>query len=226
MAATVLLCLQIPNEEHMVAQVLASGFHQSSDRVVCKRRRKDSCQNLAPSPAQAVESTSIMNQASMHPMLMNGWKPLCSVVCNGVYGEFLGGHDRDMFVRATSLDGQVMPCSQFEREGGRALSKKWKESLHVISSSLKNNRSSSSDCFETERKQTLLLWLKQHAREDFGEAVINKMVWIRRMLGGNFRSLEWSPARIVAFNPNTGKHSVQVCLGLRACSNRCWHYFG
>jgi hypothetical protein len=67
----------------------------------------------------------------LHPVVRLGWEPLCSVVCNGLRGEFLGGHDRDMFMKVTSghyaglppidvsLGGCIMTCSQFERYAGR-----------------------------------------------------------------------------------------------------------
>lgn len=35
--------------------------------------------------------------ATLHPVLRMGWQPLCSVVCNGLTGDFLGGHGGYLF---------------------------------------------------------------------------------------------------------------------------------
>lgn len=32
--------------------------------------------------------------AVLHPVLRLGWRPLCEVVCNGLHGLLLGGHDK------------------------------------------------------------------------------------------------------------------------------------
>lgn len=37
--------------------------------------------------------------ANTHPILRFGWKPLCHVHCNGLVGQFLGGHDRELYIR-------------------------------------------------------------------------------------------------------------------------------
>lgn len=141
-----------------------------------------------------------------------GWKPLCTVVCNGLQAEFLGGHDREMFVKATSLANEVMTCSQFERKSGRGSSKKWKESLHVILNHRKDNGVLELD-LEASKRCTLLTWLKEKAQKDFGEKVVNQTVWIRRFVGGsNTNSIEWACALILKFNASTGKHTVQVWL--------------
>lgn len=100
--------------------------------------------------------------ANAHPVIRSGWrKPLCHVHCNGLVGQLLGGHDRDLYIRYVvvggvshhadlgtlrctsgeyshaplvdvSQGGCIMTCSQFEKAAGRELSKKWKESIHVI----------------------------------------------------------------------------------------------
>lgn len=111
-------------------------------------------------------------EGAIHPVVRLGWKTLCHVHCNGLTGMFLGGHDRELYIRYVSMlwdklgwllsrdgvdprshvvprrctsgeyasaplidiaqGGCIMTCSQFEKAAGRELSKKWKESIHVV----------------------------------------------------------------------------------------------
>lgn len=47
--------------------------------------------------------------SNIHPVLQLGWAPLCTVVCNGLYGEFLGGHDKDLYIRCISSGYEDLP---------------------------------------------------------------------------------------------------------------------
>lgn len=40
--------------------------------------------------------------SALHPVVRLGWKTLCHVHCNGLTGKFLGGHDRDLYIRWVS----------------------------------------------------------------------------------------------------------------------------
>lgn len=140
---------------------------------------------------------------SIHPIIRMGWKPLCSVVCNGVYGSFYGGHDRDVFVQCTSppyaglplvdvsYGGCMMTCSHFERIAGRELSKKWKESIHVVGQG-EGSRS------------TMLGWLKRMSAKMYGSSVVGKLVWVCWCADAKYYQ-----GTIVGYNPSTGKHLVQ-----------------
>jgi hypothetical protein len=143
---------------------------------------------------------------SVHPVMALGWQPRCQVVCNGLRGEFLGGHDRDMFIRCTSpeyaallpvdaaLGGSIMSCSQFERAAGRELSKKWKESIHVVGEGEGS-------------RATLISWIKRTAEREFGTAVVGKQVWVCWCADA-----EYYQGTIQAYNPDSGKHTVRVML--------------
>ena len=100
-----------------------------------------------PRPSRCTRGISVPGNSidsSVHPVVRLGWTTICQVFCNGLYGNLLGGHDRDVFIRCTSghytnlplidvqLGGCIMTCSQFEKFAGRELSKKWKESIHVV----------------------------------------------------------------------------------------------
>ena len=117
--------------EQAAAELLAGGFAPpvSAD---------PSALMAAPAPSSRSRGRSTAQDAALHPAILLGHTSLCSVVCNGFQGEFLGGHDRDMYIRATgpeyahlplvdvSAGGCIMSASQFERAAGRELSKKWK----------------------------------------------------------------------------------------------------
>ena len=48
-------------------------------------------------PADLVSSRGswrAQGSGELHPALALGWKALCQVHCNGLVGDFLGGHDR------------------------------------------------------------------------------------------------------------------------------------
>lgn len=159
----------------------------------------------APSRSRGRSSRGPVSAAdtSLHPVVRLGWRPLCSVVCNGLRGEFLGGHDRDMFIQCTSahyvglplvdvaLGGCIMTCSQFERVAGRELSKKWKESIHVVGEGEGS-------------RATLLSWLKRRGERDFGDAVVGKRVWVCWCADA-----EYYQGTIISYSRDTGKHSVQ-----------------
>ncbi|KAK9808154.1 hypothetical protein WJX73_002646 [Symbiochloris irregularis] len=148
---------------------------------------------------------SRLNQASstLHPILQLGWKPLCEVHCNGLTGMFLGGHDRDLYIQATSKEfrnlppldysqgGSILSCSQFEKCAGRELSKKWKESIHVLGEGEGS-------------KATLIAWLKRRAAHDFGSGVVGKTVWVCWCADAQYYR-----GTITHFNADTGKHQVR-----------------
>ncbi|KAG7671481.1 hypothetical protein Ndes2526B_g09356 [Nannochloris sp. 'desiccata'] len=158
---------------------------------------------MSPTSATAAAGTDSTSAQGIHPVVRLGWKPLCSVVCNGLRGEFLGGHDRDMFMKVTSghyaglplvdvsLGGCIMTCSQFERYAGRELSKKWKESIHVVGEGEGS-------------RATLLSWLKRKAEQDFGAEVIGKKIWVCWCADA-----EYYQGTIVSYNREGGKHTVQ-----------------
>lgn len=73
---------------------------------------------------------------------------------------------------------------------GRELSKKWKESIHVVGEGEGS-------------KATLISWLKRRAEQDFGEAVQGRHVWICFPQEG-----EYLQAVIGPFIRETGKHKV------------------
>jgi len=155
---------------------------------------------MSPTSGAGAANTSARG---IHPVIRLGWKPVCSVVCNGLRGEFLGGHDRDMFMKATSghyaglplidvsLGGCIMTCSQFERYAGRELSKKWKESIHVVGEGEGS-------------RATLLSWLKRKAEQDFGAQVVGKQIWVCWCADA-----EYYQGTIVSYNREGGKHTVQ-----------------
>ncbi|KFM26063.1 hypothetical protein F751_6214 [Auxenochlorella protothecoides] len=140
--------------------------------------------------------------SNIHPVLQLGWAPLCTVVCNGLYGEFLGGHDKDLYIRCISsgyedlpdtdigTGGRIMTCSQFERVAGRELSKKWKESIHVVG------------CGEGSRA-TLLSWLKCAAEARFGAGVVGEDVCVCWTSDGKLHR-----GRITGYSRDSGKHRV------------------
>lgn len=154
-------------------------------------------------PRNSRGTNALPADSSLHPIIRFGWKPICNVVCNGLYGEFLGGHDRDMFIQVTSgsyaglplidasMGGCIMTCSQFERAAGRELSKKWKESIHVVGEGEGS-------------RATLLSWLKRAAEHDYGTAVVGRNVWICWCADA-----EYYKGTIIAFNRDSGKHTVQ-----------------
>lgn len=115
----------------------------------------------------------------------------------------MGGHDRDMFIQVTSgqyaglplvdasLGGCIMTCSQFERCAGRELSKKWKESIHVVGEGEGS-------------RATLLAWLKRRAEQDFGAGVVGKKVWVCWCADA-----EYYQGTVMSYNREGGKHTVQ-----------------
>lgn len=145
---------------------------------------------------------------SLHPIIRMGWKPLCSVTCNGLDGVFWGGHDRDVYVQCTSAPyaglpltdvsygGCMMSCSHFERLAGRELSKKWKESIHVVEES----RGS---------KMTVLKWLKEQTRVKYGSDIVGKQVWVCWCSDARFYH-----GTVIGYNSSTGKHAIKYSAGV------------
>jgi len=181
-----------------------SGVSIPTQTISSPRGRNNNSLRPRGNRGGLMSPTSVAASArGIHPVIRLGWKPLCSVVCNGLRGEFLGGHDRDMFMKATSghyaglplidvsLGGCIMTCSQFERFAGRELSKKWKESIHVVGEGEGS-------------RATLLSWLKRKAEQDFGALVVGKQIWVCWCADA-----EYYQGTIVAYNREGGKHTVQ-----------------
>ena len=151
-------------------------------------------------PAKRANKSASLQQ-ELHPALKLGYAPMCEVHCNGLQGYFLGGHDRDLYIQCTSpeyadlplvdasLGGCVMSCSHFERAAGRELSKKWKESIHVVGEGEGS-------------KATLLAWLKRQA-ETIAPDVVGAPVWVCWC-----NEAEYRRGTIVSFNRDSGKHKV------------------
>lgn len=52
---------------------------------------------------QADLPSEVVAANQSHPVVSFGWrKPLCHVHCNGLVGQFLGGHDRDLYIRCVA----------------------------------------------------------------------------------------------------------------------------
>lgn len=183
-----------------------SALEDENELVVLKKKRGQtgmvaSGQLSKSKTMRAVQTMKI--DGSIHPIVRMGWKPLCSVVCNGVYGAFYGGHDRDVFIQCTSppygglplvdvsYGGCMMTCSNFERIAGRELSKKWKESIHVVGQG-EGSRS------------TMLGWLKRMSAKIYGASVVGKRIWVCWCADAKYYQ-----GTIVGYNPSTGKHMVQ-----------------
>lgn len=135
-------------------------------------------------------------------MLKLGYQTMCEVHCNGLQGLFLGGHDRDLYIQCTSHEyadlplidanqgGCIMSCSHFERAAGRELSKKWKESIHVVGEGEGS-------------KATLLAWLKRQA-EAMSPDIVGNHVWVCWCNEADFYH-----GTILSFNRESGKHKVR-----------------
>lgn len=142
-------------------------------------------------------------QQDLHPVLKLGYETMCEVHCNGLKGLFLGGHDRDLYIQCTSHEyadlplidasqgGCIMSCSHFERAAGRELSKKWKESIHVIGEGEGS-------------KATLLAWLKRQA-DGIAPDIVGSTVWVCWC-----NEAEYYHGTVLSFNKESGKH--KVCL--------------
>ena len=148
---------------------------------------------------RAIKSPSA--QQDMHPVLKLGYQVMCEVHCNGLQGLFLGGHDRDLYIQCTSHEyadlplidtnqgGCIMSCSHFERAAGRELSKKWKESIHVVGEGEGS-------------KATLLAWLKRQA-DGMSPDIVGSSVWVCWCNEADFYQ-----GTVVSFNKESGKHKV------------------
>lgn len=163
----------------------------------------------APAPPRNRSASRVLQHHTddLHPILRLGWQPLCEVHCNGLVGEFLGGHDRDLYIRVTTGDyasmplvdvsqgGCIMTCSQFEKAAGRELSKKWKESIHVVGEGEGS-------------KATLVSWLKRRADALYGPEVVGGNVWICVCADA-----EYYLASIMSYSKENGKHKVRYSDG-------------
>ena len=168
------------------------------------------------SKSQAMRAVvATKSDESLHPVVRMGWKPLCNVTCNGMNGIFWGGHDRDVYIQCTSppyaglplvdvaYGGCMMTCSHFERISGRELSKKWKESIHVVLSNSKKSQ-------KPGQKMTMYKWLKQEAaREDlYGDGIVGKKIWVCWFADARFYQ-----GTVVEYKKASGKHVVQYTAG-------------
>ena len=166
---------------------------------------------LSPSAASKRVNKSSPKQQDLHPVLKLGYETMCEVHCNGLQGLFLGGHDRDLYIRCTSHEyadlplvdanqgGCIMSCSHFERAAGRELSKKWKESIHVVGEGEGS-------------KATLLAWLKRQA-DAMAPEIVGTSVWVCWCNEADFHQ-----GTIVSFNRESGRH--KVCLQAQASPQR------
>ncbi|KAL0039756.1 hypothetical protein WJX77_006974 [Trebouxia sp. C0004] len=151
--------------------------------------------------SKRVNKASAKHQ-DIHPVLKLGYETMCEVHCNGLQGLFLGGHDRDLFIQCTSHEyadmplidasqgGCIMSCSHFERAAGRELSKKWKESIHVVGEGEGS-------------KATLLAWLKRQA-DAMAPDIVGSSVWVCWC-----NEAEFYHGTVVSFNKESGKHKVR-----------------
>ncbi len=63
-----------------------------------------------PSSSRGKAAKAAHADRTLHPVVRLGWKPLCKVYCgDGLTGEFLGGHDRDMYIRCLSPQYAGLP---------------------------------------------------------------------------------------------------------------------
>lgn len=64
----------------------------------------------SPQAKQPEKELPLEVAANTHPIVRLGWgKPLCHVHCNGLVGQFLGGHDRELYIRYV-VDGGGWPA--------------------------------------------------------------------------------------------------------------------
>ena len=148
---------------------------------------------------RAIKSPPV--QQDIHPVFKLGYHVMCEVHCNGLQGLFLGGHDRDLYIQCTSHEyadlplvdanqgGCIMSCSHFERAAGRELSKKWKESIHVVGEGEGS-------------KATLLAWLKRQA-DAMSPDIVGSSVWVCWCNEADFYQ-----GTVISFNRESGKHKV------------------
>ena len=168
-----------------------------------------------PTPAKRVVKSPPAQQ-DLHPVLKLGYEIICEVHCNGLQGLFLGGHDRDLYIQCTSHEyadlpmvdanqgGCIMSCSHFERAAGRELSKKWKESIHVVGEGEGS-------------KATLLAWLKRQA-EAMSPDIIGRAVWVCWCNEADFYH-----CTILSFNKESGKHKVCTFSLVCTCNTTVIH---
>jgi len=116
-----------------------------------------------------------------------------------------------------SENGRVMKCSEFERAAGRELSKKWKESIHVLPPSPlppppsldQNNNtplhtsSLNTSSLSSYKSSTLLSWLKERAAKDYGEEVVGRTIWVCWPVDADYYQ-----GTVTAYLQESGKHRV------------------
>ena len=83
-----------------------------------------------------------------------------------------------------------MTCSGFEKAAGRELSKKWKESIHVVGEGEGS-------------RATLVSWLRRRAQAQHGRSIIGQDVWILWV-----NEATYYQGHIESYSPDTGKHKV------------------
>lgn len=112
-----------------------------------------------------------------------------------------------------------MKFSEFERAAGRELSKKWKESIHVLPPSplppppsldQHNNTplhtsslNTSSSSLSSYKSSTLLSWLKERAAKDYGEEVVGRTIWVCWHVDSDYYQ-----GTVTAYLQESGKHRV------------------
>ena len=182
--------------EHAVAVTVPAGSPTSASKGM--RLSSKVSTHITPAKRSVKPSPA---QQDLHPVLKLGYSTMCEVHCNGLQGLFLGGHDRDLYIQCTSHEyadlplidanhgGCIMSCSHFERAAGRELSKKWKESIHVIGEGEGS-------------KATLLAWLKRQA-DAMSPDIVGSSVWLCWC-----NEAEYYNGTIVSFNRESGKHKV------------------
>lgn len=226
-------CTPSEGDEHAIAEVMVRDLFQvgtaekstrgredlfSSEHV--ERRRsgeEDKSMSNHVSKSQAMRAVvATKSDESLHPVIRMGWKPLCNVSCNGMNGIFWGGHDRDVYVQCTSppyaglplvdvaYGGCMMTCSHFERISGRELSKKWKESIHVLLPDSQENSQKSL------QRMTMYKWLKQQAACEsmYGHGIVGRKIWICWFADARFYQ-----GTVIEYKKSSGKHVVQYTAG-------------
>lgn len=89
--------------------------------------------------------------------------------------------------------GSIMTCSGFEKAAGRELSKKWKESIHVVGEGEGS-------------RATLVSWLRRRAQSQHGRSIVGQDVWILWV-----NEATYYQGHIESYSPDTGKHKVDYC---------------
>lgn len=111
-----------------------------------------------------------------------------------------------------SQGGCIMTCSQFEKAAGRELSKKWKESIHVVGEGEGSKVPIVGTDFLPQcdtpppTQATLVSWLKRQAEVQYGDRVVGQQAWVCWASDGQYYR-----ATILSYSKHNGKHKVLVC---------------